>query len=70
MNLESYVRAQSPAATCLTSPLHRTKRSRIFFKGRIEDLQGWALFNQEKYPEAIAHLKQAAEFCRRDAGMA
>jgi tetratricopeptide (TPR) repeat protein len=28
--------------------------------GRIEDLHGWALFNQEKYPEAITHLKQAA----------
>jgi uncharacterized membrane protein YgcG/tetratricopeptide (TPR) repeat protein len=31
------------------------------FKGRLEDLHGWALFNQEKYPEAITHLKQAAE---------
>lgn len=30
-------------------------------KGRIEDLEGWALFNQEKYTEAIAHLKQATE---------
>jgi tetratricopeptide (TPR) repeat protein len=29
-------------------------------KGRIEDLEGWALFNQEKYPEAIEHLKQAS----------
>ena len=29
--------------------------------GRIEDLEGWALFNQEKYPEAIEHLKHAAE---------
>ncbi|HJP94115.1 MAG TPA: TPM domain-containing protein [Pyrinomonadaceae bacterium] len=28
-------------------------------KGRIEELNGWALFNQEKYPEAIKHLKQA-----------
>jgi tetratricopeptide (TPR) repeat protein len=28
--------------------------------GRIEDLHGWALFNQEKYPEAITHLKQAS----------
>lgn len=28
-------------------------------KGRLEDLEGWALFNQEKYPEAITHLKQA-----------
>ncbi|HKU75710.1 MAG TPA: TPM domain-containing protein [Pyrinomonadaceae bacterium] len=31
------------------------------FKGRLEDLEGWALFNQEKYPEAIAQLKQATE---------
>ncbi|HEX6650071.1 MAG TPA: TPM domain-containing protein [Pyrinomonadaceae bacterium] len=30
-------------------------------KGRLEDLQGWALFNQEKHTQAIAHLKQAAE---------
>ena len=30
-------------------------------KGRIEDLHGWALFNQEKYPEAITHLKQASQ---------
>jgi len=31
------------------------------FKGRLGDLEGWALFNQEKYSEAIARLKQAAE---------
>ena len=30
-------------------------------KGRLEDLHGWALFNQEKYTDAIGHLKQAAE---------
>jgi uncharacterized membrane protein YgcG/tetratricopeptide (TPR) repeat protein len=30
-------------------------------KGRAEDLEGWALFNQEKYPEAIEHLKLASE---------
>jgi tetratricopeptide (TPR) repeat protein/uncharacterized membrane protein YgcG len=34
--------------------------SRIF-KGRLEDLEGWGLFNQEKYADAIPHLKQAAE---------
>jgi tetratricopeptide (TPR) repeat protein/uncharacterized membrane protein YgcG len=28
-------------------------------RGRIEDLSGWALFNQDKYPEAIEHLKRA-----------
>jgi len=31
------------------------------FKGRLEDLEGWGLFNQEKYAEAITHLKLAAE---------
>ena len=30
-------------------------------KGRLEDLHGWALFNQEKHTDAITHLKQAAE---------
>jgi tetratricopeptide (TPR) repeat protein len=31
------------------------------FKGRLEDLEGWGLFNQEKYSDAIPHLKLAAE---------
>lgn len=31
------------------------------YKGRLADIEGWALFNQEKYSEAITHLKQAAE---------
>lgn len=30
-------------------------------KGRIEDLEGWALFNHEKYTEAIDHLKKATD---------
>ncbi|HSE25201.1 MAG TPA: TPM domain-containing protein, partial [Pyrinomonadaceae bacterium] len=30
-------------------------------RGRIEDLTGWILFNQDKYPESIAHLKMAAD---------
>jgi tetratricopeptide (TPR) repeat protein len=30
-------------------------------KGRIEDLTGWALLDQGKHEEAIAHLKQAAQ---------
>ena len=30
-------------------------------KGRLEDIYGWALFNQEKYTDAITHLKQASE---------
>ncbi len=35
-------------------------------KGRLEDLHGWALFNQDKYPEAIEHLKLAAEILPAD----
>lgn len=31
------------------------------YKARLEDLEGWGLFNQEKYAEAITHLKLAAE---------
>ena len=31
------------------------------YKGRLADIEGWALFNQEKYSEAITHLKQATE---------
>ena len=30
-------------------------------KGRIEDLTGWALLDQGKHEEAIAHLKEAAQ---------
>ncbi|HYG80512.1 MAG TPA: TPM domain-containing protein [Pyrinomonadaceae bacterium] len=28
-------------------------------RGRIEDLKGWALFNQGKAPDAVVHLKRA-----------
>lgn len=28
-------------------------------RGRIEDVSGWALFNQDKLDEAVAHLKRA-----------
>ncbi|HJU93241.1 MAG TPA: carboxypeptidase regulatory-like domain-containing protein, partial [Pyrinomonadaceae bacterium] len=35
-------------------------------KGRLEDLHGWALFNQEKYTDAIAHLNQAAEILPKE----
>jgi tetratricopeptide (TPR) repeat protein len=38
----------------------RTALSSIM-RGRIEDLTGWILFNQDKYPEAITHLKTAAD---------
>lgn len=29
-------------------------------RGRIEDISGWALFNQDKLAEAVEHLKRAA----------
>jgi tetratricopeptide (TPR) repeat protein len=31
------------------------------YRGRLEDLEGWALFNEEKYSEAVTHLKKAAD---------
>ena len=31
------------------------------FKARLEDLEGWGLFNDAKYSDAIPHLKLAAE---------
>lgn len=31
------------------------------YRGRLEDLEGWALFNNEKYSDAVVHLKKAAE---------
>ena len=36
------------------------------FKARLEDIEGWALFNQEKNAEAITHLKKAAEIAPAD----
>jgi len=31
------------------------------YKGRLEDIEGWALFNDEKYSDAVAHLKKSTE---------
>jgi tetratricopeptide (TPR) repeat protein len=31
------------------------------YNGRLEDLEGWALFNDAKYSDAVVHLKKAAE---------
>jgi tetratricopeptide (TPR) repeat protein len=36
------------------------------YRGRLEDLEGWALFNDEKYSEAVAHLKKAADMLPAD----
>ena len=36
------------------------------FKARLEDLEGWAYFYQDKNAEAITHLKQAAEIAPPD----
>jgi len=36
------------------------------YRGRLEDLEGWALFNDEKYSEAITHLKKAGEMLPAD----
>ena len=38
----------------------RTVLAKIF-RGRIDDLTGWVLFNQEQYPEAIVRLKRSSE---------
>lgn len=35
------------------------------FNGRLEDLEGWGLFNQEKYSDAVTHLKLATETAPR-----
>jgi tetratricopeptide (TPR) repeat protein len=31
------------------------------YKGRLEDLEGWAYFNNENYSDAVTHLKKATE---------
>nr|AUN36090.1 TPR domain protein TonB system component [uncultured bacterium] len=36
------------------------------YRGRLEDLEGWALFNDEKYSDAVEHLKKAAEMLPAD----
>jgi tetratricopeptide (TPR) repeat protein len=36
------------------------------YKARLADIDGWALFNQEKYSEAITYLKQASEIAPRE----
>jgi len=42
------------------APAPREVLAKIF-NGRLEDLEGWGLFNQAKYSEAVTHLKQATD---------
>jgi tetratricopeptide (TPR) repeat protein len=55
------LRAQAIAAGTIPdiAEAPRSALSNIML-GRMEDLTGWILFNQDKYPEAIEHLKQAS----------
>jgi tetratricopeptide (TPR) repeat protein len=46
------VPAVSPAPTEMLASI---------YKGRLEDIEGWALFNDEKYSDAVAHLKKSTE---------
>ncbi|HEY6243985.1 MAG TPA: tetratricopeptide repeat protein [Pyrinomonadaceae bacterium] len=55
------LRAQAIAAGTIPD-IAEAPRSALsnIMRGRMEDLTGWILFNQDKYPEAIEHLKQAS----------
>src|SRR4029078_7593947 len=55
------LRAQAIAAGTIPD-LAEAPRSALsnIMHGRMEDLTGWILFNQDKYPEAIEHLKLAS----------
>jgi tetratricopeptide (TPR) repeat protein len=46
------VPAVSPAPTEMLASI---------YKGRLEDIEGWALFNDEKYSDGVAHLKKSTE---------
>jgi len=55
------LRAQAIAAGTIPD-IAEAPRSALsnIMRGRLEDLTGWIFFNQDKYPEAIDHLKQAS----------
>lgn len=38
-----------------------TEALATILKGKLEDLEGWALFNQENYSDAVLHLRKATE---------
>jgi tetratricopeptide (TPR) repeat protein len=54
-----YARAAATGTSLATSPTPRNVLSNIM-RGRIEDLKGWTLFNQDKPAEAVVHLRRAA----------
>lgn len=54
-----YARAVASGTGLATTMTPRNVLSNIM-RGRIEDLRGWALFNQEKAAEAVPHLRRAA----------
>lgn len=54
-----YARAVASGNSLATTATPRNILSNIM-RGRIEDLTGWALFNQDKASEAVAHLRRAA----------
>ncbi|MBA3766717.1 MAG: tetratricopeptide repeat protein [Acidobacteria bacterium] len=53
-----YARAVSSGNSLATTATPRNVLSNIM-RGRIEDLTGWALFNQDKASEAVVHLRRA-----------
>jgi uncharacterized membrane protein YgcG/tetratricopeptide (TPR) repeat protein len=57
---ELRARALSAGSVPDVAPAPREVLAKIF-NGRLEDLEGWGLFNQAKYSEAVTHLKQAAD---------
>jgi tetratricopeptide (TPR) repeat protein len=54
-----YARAIASGVALATTATPRNVLSNIL-RGRIEDLTGWTLFNQEKPTEALVHLRRAA----------
>lgn len=54
-----YARAAATGTSLATAPTPRNVLSNIL-RGRIEDLKGWVLFNQDKSAEAVVHLRRAA----------
>jgi tetratricopeptide (TPR) repeat protein len=53
-----YARAVASGTGLATTSTPRNVLSNIM-RGRIEDLTGWALFNQDKADEAVPHLRRA-----------